>query len=209
MFDPSNLTLFIIAAAVLVVTPGPDTLYVVARSIGQGRKAGIISALGICVGLVVHIGAAAIGLSALLMTSALAYSIVKYVGAAYLIYLGIRTILSRDADNSPNSLKKTNLKTIFSQGILSSTLNPKLALFFLAFLPQFIDPNRGAIALQIISLGIIFILMAILWLTLVALLTSSAGEWLRQNARFSKFQRWFTGSIFIGLGVRLALSEEK
>ncbi|MCU0535806.1 MAG: LysE family translocator [Hydrococcus sp. Prado102] len=104
MFDLSNLTLFLVAAIVLVITPGPDTLYVIARSIGQGRKAGIISALGICVGLVVHISAAAIGLSALLMTSAIAYSIVKYVGAAYLIYLGIRTIFDRDAHNPANTL---------------------------------------------------------------------------------------------------------
>ncbi|NJK47093.1 LysE family translocator [Candidatus Gracilibacteria bacterium] len=209
MFDLSNLTLFLVAAIVLVVTPGPDTLYVIARSIGQGRKAGIISALGISVGLVAHISAAAIGLSALLMTSALAYSIVKYVGAAYLVYLGLRTILSRNAHNLVNALRKTNLKTVFWQGILSSTLNPKLALFFLAFLPQFVNPDRGAIALQIIALGIMFIIMAILWLLFVALLTSSAGEWLRKNASFAKFQRWFTGTIFIGLGVRLALSDQK
>lgn len=209
MLDFSNLTLFLITAIVLIVTPGPDMLYVIARSLGQGRTAGIVSVLGICVGLLIHTLAAAIGLSTLLMTSALAYNVVKYAGAVYLVYLGIRMLLSRQEISLRGRLQKASLAKIFSQGILSSILNPKIALFFLAFLPQFVEPSQGRVGLQIIHLGTIFVTMGILWLMLVALLTSYAGDWLRNRSSFVRFQQWFTGGILISLGARLAVPEQR
>ncbi|MBD2773907.1 LysE family translocator [Iningainema tapete] len=170
MLNVTHLNLFCIAAIVLIITPGPDMLYVIARSIGQGKIAGIVSALGICVGILVHTLAAAIGLSALLMTSALAYNIVKYAGAAYLIYLGIRTILSREEQNTFATRQRISLTTTFSQGVLSNVLNPKIALFFIAFLPQFVDTTQGGIALQIAILGLIFDAMTIFCFVSVAYL---------------------------------------
>ncbi|NJR76467.1 MAG: LysE family translocator [Scytonema sp. CRU_2_7] len=197
LINVSQLTLFCIAAIVLIITPGPDMLYVIARSVGQGKIAGIVSALGVGAGVLVHILAATIGLSALLMTSALAYNIVKYVGAAYLIYLGIRTILSSKEQNTLRTLQGISLKTTFTQGVLSSVLNPKLALFFIAFLPQFVDSTQGKIALQIAVLGLVFITMTTPWLISVALLSSSLGSWLQNNSRWRYFQQWFTGSVLV------------
>ena len=209
MLNVSHLNLFCIAAIVLIITPGPDMLYVIARSIGQGKVAGIVSAFGVCVGILVHTLAAAIGLSALLMTSALAYNIVKYTGAAYLIYLGIRTILSREEQDTLATLQKRSLTTTFSQGVLSNVLNPKIALFFIAFLPQFVDSTQGGIAIQIAILGLIFDAMTIFCFVSVALLSSSFGDWLQNNSSWRPFQRWFTGSVLVCLGVRLALPEQK
>jgi len=208
MPDVANLTLFFVAAIALIVTPGPDTLYVIARSIGQGRAAGVISALGVCAGILVHTLAAAIGLSALLMSSALAYNLVKYAGAAYLVYLGVRTLLSRE-HTALGTTKRASLTATFSQGVLSNVLNPKVVLFFLAFLPQFIEPTLGNIAWQIMTLGILFVVMTIFWLMLVALFTSLVGHWLQGRSGFLRFQRWFTSSILIGLGARLALPEQR
>ena len=210
MLSTSQVTLFGVASIALILTPGPDMLYVIARSIGQGKRAGIVSALGVCFGILVHTGSAAIGLSALLMTSALAYNIVKYAGAAYLIYLGIRTIISREQENHFNAPQVgISLVKTFSQGVLSNLLNPKVALFFLAFMPQFVDPSKGEIGLQIVTLGLIFVLMGLCWLVLVALLTSYLGNRLQSNSRWKRFQQWFTGSILVFLGARLAFSEQK
>lgn len=209
MPNVSTLTIFLVGATVLIITPGPDMLYVIARSLGQGRIAGIVSALGVCVGILVHTLAAAIGLSALLMTSALAYNIVKYAGAVYLIYLGVRAILSREDHASLGTLQPVSLATTFSQGVLSNVLNPKVALFFLSFLPQFVHPSQGRIAWQMITFGFIFVTITILWLMFVALMTSSAGHWLQKHSRLVRFQQWFTGSVLISLGVGLALPEQR
>lgn len=210
MLDTSQIALFCVASIALILTPGPDMLYVIARSIGQGKRAGIVSALGVCFGILVHTASAAIGLSALLMSSALAYNIVKYVGAAYLIYLGIRTILSREQENNFNAPQVgISLAKTFSQGVLSNVLNPKVALFFLAFMPQFVDPSKGEIGLQTLTLGLIFVLMGFCWLVSVALLTSHLGNRLQSYSRWRRFQQWFTGSILVFLGARLALSEQK
>jgi len=157
MLGLSSLTLFCVTATVLIMTPGPDTLHVLARSLGQGRTADIVSALGICAGTLVHTLASAIGLSSLLMTSALAYNTVKYAGVAYLIYLGVRTLLSRENSASVGTTQPVSLETTFFQAVLTNVLNPKVALFFLAFLPQFVNPTQGKIAWQIITLGVIFV----------------------------------------------------
>src|SRR5262245_35646575 len=137
MNDPANLIVFMTATLALNLTPGPDMLYVIARSVGQGQKAGVVSALGIGAGCLAHTFAAALGLSALLMSSAVAYDVVKYAGAVYLIYLGVRALMSKSRFERQSELKPARLSDIFYQGVVTNVLNPKVALFFLAFLPQF------------------------------------------------------------------------
>ncbi len=209
MTDTTALAVFMIAALTLNVTPGPNMLYVTTRSLGQGRKAGVVSAIGIGVGNLVHTLAAALGLSALLMSSAIAYSVVKYVGAAYLIYLGVRMMLRNEHNNSLTTLTDARLSRIFSQAIATSVLNPKVALFFIAFLPQFANPAQGSVAWQIAFLGALFSTTGTIVNTTVALLSGSFGDWLQTRPRFSQFQQWFTGSVFVALGTSIALPERK
>jgi len=206
MLESSRLTLFIVAALVLLVTPGPAVLYIVARSIDQGRMAGIVSTLGIGLGTLVHVIAAALGVSALLVSSVLAFNIVKYVGAMYLIYLGVRRLLTREKLQQPTVIEYKRLSRIFYQGVVVNLLNPKTALFFFAFLPQFVDVARGSVAGQIMFLGIIFIMMGILSDGLYALLAGTMGNWLKGNLHFIRAERYFAGTIFIALGVTTALS---
>jgi threonine/homoserine/homoserine lactone efflux protein len=201
----SSLSLFIAAALILVFMPGPNTLYIIARSIQQGRWAGIVSSLGVQVGTLFHIAAAAFGLSTLLLSSALAFNVVKYAGAAYLIYLGVKTLLTKETID-PVLLQKTRLRRVFYQGVIVNLLNPKTALFFFAFLPQFIDPARGIIAMQIILLGTILMILGILSDLSYALAAGSIGNWLRGNLGFLRAQRYFAGSVYIGLGAATALS---
>lgn len=206
MLESSRLTLFIVAALVLLVTPGPAVLYIVARSIDQGRMAGIVSTLGIGLGTLVHVIAAALGVSALLVSSALAFNIVKYLGAIYLIYLGMRRLLTHEKLQQPSVIEHKRLSRIFYQGVVVNLLNPKTALFFFAFLPQFVDVARGSIAGQITFLGIIFIMMGILSDGLYALLAGTLGNWLKDNLHFIRAERYFAGTVFIALGVTTALS---
>jgi threonine/homoserine/homoserine lactone efflux protein len=201
----SSLSLFIAAASILVFMPGPNTLYIIARSIQQGRWAGIVSSLGVQVGTLFHIAAAAFGLSALLLSSAMAFNVVKYAGAAYLIYLGVKTLLTKETID-PVLVQKTGLRRVFYQGVIVNLLNPKTALFFFAFLPQFIDPARGIIAMQIILLGTILMILGILSDLSYALAAGSIGNWLRGNLGFLRAQRYFAGSVYIGLGAATALS---
>lgn len=202
----STFALFFMASLALIITPGPNTFYTTTRSIAQGRRAGVVSALGIGIGSLMHTCAAALGISALLMSSALAYMAIKYLGAAYLIYLGIHTLLQKESVYT-SATPSTSLIRILSQGILTSLLNSKTALFFLAFLPQFADPSRGSVAWQIAALGVVFNVMVTLWYTLLALLAGSAGNWLQNRPNFSRCQRWLTGSVLIALGFRVALPE--
>jgi threonine/homoserine/homoserine lactone efflux protein len=209
MPDMATIGVFLVGAILLNLTPGPDMLYVIARSAGQGRKAGIVSALGIGVGTLVHTTAAAFGLSALLMSSALAYSVAKYVGALYLIYLGVRMILSKRGVESSTQLKQTRLPSVFRQAIITNVLNPKVALFFLAFTPQFVDTSRGAAAWQFVIFGLLFNTTGTIWNLTVAMLAGYADDWLKNRPSFSRAQRWFTGTVFIALGARIALLERK
>jgi threonine/homoserine/homoserine lactone efflux protein len=206
MPEAERLLVFAAAAVIFLVVPGPAVIYIVTRSIDQGRKAGLVSMLGIQAGGLVHVGAAAVGLSALLMTSAVAFSVVKYAGAAYLVFLGIRRLLTReevpvDEDPAPRPLGR-----LFWQGAAVAILNPKTALFFLAFLPQFVDPSVGPVWLQILLLGGIFILLAIVSDGTYALVASGAGRWLRRSRRFAKVRRYVTGGVYVGLGVGAAIS---
>ena len=194
---------FLVAALALNLAPGPDMLYVIGRSVGQGRKAGIVSSLGVFVGCWVHILAAAFGIAALLRSSPVAFNVVRYAGAAYLIYLGIR-MLAQKTDLTSQQLKTESLGAIFRQGAITNVLNPKVAIFFLAFLPQFIDASRGSVALQIVVLGLIFNVGGTLVNLAVAYAGGTLGELLRRNQSIARLQRRFTGLIFVGLGLRLA-----
>lgn len=209
MFNLPNLPVFLLAALILLLTPGPAVLYIVARSMDQGRLAGFVSVLSIEAGNFVHVLAATLGLSAILVSSALAFSVVKYLGAAYLIYLGLRRLLARQADHQPVAFQRQSLRRIFRQGVLVAILNPKTALFFFAFLPQFVDPSKGSVSLQLLTLGCLFVFMAIFTDGLYALLAGSAGQWLKGRRSFLQVERYVVGSVYIGLGVMAALADTK
>ncbi len=204
-----DLGLFVISGLLLNITPGADTLYIVARSTGQGRLAGMVAALGIGAGCVVHTMAAAVGLSAIIATSAAAFTIVKWVGAAYLVWLGVG-LLRGAAPRAPSDVRSPPpalLSKVFAQGLLTNVLNPKVALFFLAFLPQFIDATAPGKALAFVFLGMVFNVNGTLWNLFVAWVAAGAGR--RFMAR-GKAIRWFSrlvGGLFVYLGIRLALAE--
>jgi len=200
---------FALAALLLNLTPGNDMLYVAARSTSQGIKAGIISSLGIMAGCMVHILAAVIGLSAIIAQSALAFNIIKYVGAAYLVYLGIRSIISRKKTfEVKNKMQQQSYTRIFWQGVITNVLNPKVALFFLAFLPQFINVESKHTALQILFLGTWFNVGGTLINILVAILFGKIGTWLSHSPRFIQWQERITGAMLIALGIKVALSKK-
>jgi threonine/homoserine/homoserine lactone efflux protein len=205
--DTSTLLLFAAAALALIVVPGPAVLYIVAQSIDRGRLAGVVSALGVAVGGLVHVTAAAIGLSSLLVSSASAFNVVKYAGAAYLIGLGVWTLLDRRGDTSAAIPKERKLSRRFWQGVVVNVLNPKTALFFFAFLPQFVDAEKGSVALQIGVLGLVFVLLAVFSDSLWALAAGTASERLRGNRRFLAVQRYVSGSVFVGLGALTAAAK--
>jgi threonine/homoserine/homoserine lactone efflux protein len=207
--DSSDLLVFLVATLALNLTPGPDMLYVIARSVGQGRTAGIVSALGIGAGIFVHIFAVALGLATLLVSLPLGFEVIKYAGAAYLLYLGIRILVSKETEVMEGRVKRDSLPRIFQQGVITNVLNPKVALFFLAFLPQFVDEARGPIGWQVVALGLLFNISGTLVNMGVALLAGSIGNRLKGRPVFARVQKWLTGGIFIGLAVRLALLERR
>jgi len=205
--DPSRLGLFVVAALVLLLTPGPAVLYIVTRSVDQGRRAGLVSVLGVHAGTLVHVAAAAAGLSAVLAASATAFSVVKYLGAAYLIYLGVRQLVSRIGEPADVAFTATpRLSRAFVDGFVVNVLNPKTALFFLAFLPQFVSVSRGAVPVQIACLGIVFCALGLVTDGLYALTAGTAAHWLRARRGIALTRRWIPGTMYIGLGLATALS---
>lgn len=205
MIHGSQLALFVAASFALLITPGPAVLYIITRSLDQGRTAGIVSVLGIQCGTLFHIAAAALGLSALLLSSTLAFNIAKYLGAAYLIYLGIRKYLEKDPVEEIE-IEVQPLRRIFYQGMVVNLLNPKTALFFFAFLPQFINPSLGSVSGQILLLGIIFVGLALLSDGAYALLAGSLRPLLRGSQQVVRRQRYFAGTMYIALGITAALA---
>jgi threonine/homoserine/homoserine lactone efflux protein len=204
-----NLPLFLAAALALNITPGPDMLYVLARSVGQGRAAGVVSSFGIFAGCFVHIFAVAFGLAGVMRAVPAAYDAVRYAGAGYLIYLGLRTLFSRNGRAQQAEAPPMPLKRIFAQGVLTNVLNPKVALFFLAFLPQFVDRKRGSLAAATITLGFLFNVGGTLVNLAVALAASySRRRFLDRFLRARSF-RWLTGGVFTGLGLRLAFAHRR
>ncbi len=207
LLDPGRLALFLGAALVLLLTPGPAVLYITTRSMSQGVRAGLVSVLAIETGNLVQALAAALGLAAVLASSAAAFSTVRLLGAAYLVFLGLRRLLSR-ADPSATSSPATppRLRSIYLDGVVVAVLNPKTALFFLAFLPQFVQPAAGHAGAQVLLLGLVFVGLALLSDGAYALLAGTAGRWLWRHPRFVRGERYVSGTVYLGLGAFAALS---
>ena len=204
--NSSQVALFIAGAFIIIVIPGPNILYLIARSIHQGRMAGFVSVLGIEAATLVHICAATLGLTSLLLSSAIAFTIVKYAGAAYLVYLGVRKLFERQEERREELSADGGLKQVFIQGFIVNLLNPKTAMFFLAFLPQFVDAGRGSAAVQILSFGLILVLLATVVEVAYVLLSNQLRSWLKGNQRLQGSSRYLAGSAYIGLGLTTALS---
>lgn len=208
----TNLALFLAASLAVIVAPGPDNVYVLTRGVAQGREVALASAWGMCSGLLFHTTLAALGLSAILAQSAVAFSVVKYAGAAYLVYLGVRALLSKEefspsAEERPAS--RARLRSFFFRGLTMNLLNPKVAVFFLAFLPQFAGPSAATtdgMALRLVALGLIFALLSVVVFSAIALFSGILGDRLSKNPRFATALRWLTSCVLVGLGVRLGLS---
>jgi threonine/homoserine/homoserine lactone efflux protein len=210
VFGIHDFALFLAAGVLLNLTPGPDTVYILGRSIAQGRRAGVASALGICVGSIFHTGAAALGLSAFLATSAWAFTAVKLAGAAYLIFLGVRALVQRRQNAPvPAEFKANTAAAAFRQGVLTNVLNPKVALFFLAFLPQFIDAATPSKLAAFLVLGLTFVTTGTIWCVILAWFASAFSARLRGNASVATFLNRTVGSLFILLGLRLALAARR
>jgi RhtB (resistance to homoserine/threonine) family protein len=205
MFGIHHFGLFLAAGILLNLTPGPDTAYILGRSIAQGREAGVASALGICVGSIFHTSAAALGLSAILATSAVAFSAIKLLGGAYLIFLGIKMLIDcRRGLNLPSNFRRCTTAAAFRQGVLTNVLNPKVALFFLAFLPQFIDPASSTKVFAFLFLGLTFVTTGTIWCLIVAWFASAFSKRLRTNQTVAQWFNRTAGALFVFLGVRLA-----
>lgn len=209
MSDPAFWLVFFSAALALNLSPGPDLLFILSRTLAGGRRVGLASACGVCSGALVHVMAAALGLSAILASSALAFAVVKYVGAAYLLFLGIQAL--RSAGKSTQLDLKTAPRCTawqaYRQGVLVDILNPKVAIFFMAFLPQFVRPDQGAVAVQLLGLGVLVVLVTIVVEGSMVLLAARASSALRGSRNLSQWLDRVLGSVLIGLGIRLGLAE--
>ena len=204
MFDVSTLSTFVVVVLGLFLIPGPAVLLVLTRTVQAGRKTGIMTGLGIASGDFIHTVCATVGLSALLMTSALAFNVVKIVGAGYLVYLGIRAILEKPADPSLPKVASVSPAKAFLQAIPAEVLNPKTALFFLAFLPQFVHPERGSSFLQFMTLGLIFVVLSATYTTFIVISIRPLGRLVKRLSWLERWQGKITGAIFISLGLKVA-----
>ncbi len=205
----ASLLGFVAAALVVLLIPGPGVLYIIARSISQGQRAGLVSVLGLSVGALVHVAAATVGLSAILLTSATAFGVVKALGAAYLIYLGIRTLLMRQSTAGMEASAPRSLYRLFTDGVVVSVLNPKIAVFFLAFLPQFVQPSRGPVPPQVLFLGLLYVALALFTDSIYVFMTGRLRLWLGGRVIQGRLPRYASGFVYIGLGVSTALTDRK
>lgn len=203
---PTLLT-FALAATLLIIVPGPNVIFIITRGIDQGRRAAFASAFGVEAGMLLHIGAAVLGLSALVASSEIVFNIVKYAGAAYLIWMGITSLRARLTNlETPAFSRRASYGRLFTQGLVVNVLNPKVGLFFIAFLPQFIDPGRGSSAIQILVLGAVFATIAVVSDLVYAFASGSIGSWLSSRERIARQRDRFAGVVYILLGVFAALS---
>jgi threonine/homoserine/homoserine lactone efflux protein len=209
MVESTRFGLFLAASWALIIAPGPDMLYVITRGIAHGRRAGILSAVGVICGILVHTTAAAFGLAIILQASATAFLLVKYAGVIYLLYLGLKSLRDKRIFELHPHTTAVSTHMLFWQGVLSNVLNPKVALFFLAFLPQFVDKGNNNVALQMVMLGLTFAFFGLLFLVIVGYFAGAIGAWLTRKPQYTNILRWLTGGILIGLGVRLALTERQ
>jgi threonine/homoserine/homoserine lactone efflux protein len=199
--------LFALASVLLVVVPGPNVIYIVTRGIDQGRQAAVASVLGVQSSMFIHVGAAAVGLTALLASSEIMFNIVRFAGAGYLVWLGIRNIMAPVSDLEIGNVRgRPHYRRIFQQGVAVNLLNPKVALFCLALLPQFVDPARGNTAVQIVILGCVMITVGLISDTTYALLSGGIGEWLKSRQRVARQRQRFSGVVYLCLGALAALT---
>lgn len=199
-----DIGLFLIASALLTLAPGPDIVYVLTRGIAQGRRAGFAAALGFATGVIFHTALAVFGVAALIRSSEFAFMLVRYAGAAYLIYLGVRTLMSRSAIRLGQDGAEIALWTVYKQSVIGNVLNPKVTLFFLSFLPQFINMKAGHLELQMVLLGVLFMLQTIVIFGAIAFFSGTIGDRLRTNPAIADRLNIFAGVIFIALGIRVA-----
>lgn len=209
MIETTKFALFITVSWALIIAPGPDMLYVITRGMTYGRGAGMLSAIGVICGILVHTTAAALGLTLIFQTSATAFLIVKYLGALYLIYLGIKSWRDKSDFHLQRSFSTVSSRQLFWQGVLSNVLNPKIAIFFLAFLPQFVDKGSGQMTLQLIVLGLTFAFFGLCFLLVVAYSSGTIGTYLTRRPQYAQFAQRVSGGILIGMGLRLALTEQE
>jgi threonine/homoserine/homoserine lactone efflux protein len=207
MIEPAKFALFIGVSWALIISPGPDMIYVITRGMAHGRRAGMLSATGVVCGILVHTSAAAFGLTLILQTSAFAFLFVKFVGAAYLLYLGVKAWRHKSTFRLQPSTSVATSNALFWQGVLSNVLNPKIAIFFLAFLPQFVDQASGHVTWQMVILGLTFACFGLCFLLVVGYSSGTIGKWLTYRPQYSQFFQRLAGGILIGLGIRLALTE--
>jgi threonine/homoserine/homoserine lactone efflux protein len=206
VIEPARFALFVAVSWAVIVAPGPDMLYVLTRGMTHGRRAGVISAVGVIGGILVHTTAAALGITLIFQTSASAFLIVKYIGGIYLIYLGVKTWMDRSTFNLETSTSGASSRVLFWQGVLSNLLNPKIALFFLAFLPQFVDKGSSQVPLQMAILGLTFAFFGLCFLAVIGYSAGAIGGWLTRRPTVAHFLHRVAGGILIGLGVRLAFT---
>jgi threonine/homoserine/homoserine lactone efflux protein len=209
MLEPTRLWLFVAASWALILAPGPDMLYVITRGIAHGRRAGILSAVGVICGILVHTTAVALGLALVLQASATAFLVVKVAGVLYLLYLGLKALRDKSAFELSQPASNVTSHMLFWQGVLSNVLNPKIAIFFLAFLPQFVDQGSGNVAPQLVMLGLTFALFGLCFLVVVGYFAGAIGAWLTRRPQYTNLLRWLTGGVLIGLGLRLALTDRR
>lgn len=207
IIDPAKFALFVGVSWALILAPGPDMLYVITRGMAHGRKAGIVSAFGVICGILVHTTATALGLTLIFRTSATAFLIVKFAGAMYLIYLGVKAWLEKSTFNLQAPTFSASSQVLFWQGVLSNVLNPKIAIFFLAFLPQFVDKEGGQVPLQMTILGLTFAVFGLCFLAVVGYSAGAIAGWLAHQPNYSRFLQRLAGSMLIGLGLRLAATD--
>ncbi|MDY9926084.1 LysE family translocator [Methanosarcina sp.] len=208
MIEQSQLIYFIAASAALTILPGPDILFVLTQSISQGKMAGVSTATGLCTGILVHTSAAALGISALIYKSALAFEIVKYAGAAYLLYLAWQALRESRELVSSTPVRETDTFALYRRGIFMNVLNPKVALFFLAFLPQFVNIESGNVPMQMIFLGVVFLIQAWLIFSAISVFAGTIGDKIVQKPGIGRYINWGKAGIFTIIGVKLALSHK-
>ena len=207
MLPTETISAFFLASALLAIVPGPDNVFVLTQSALHGKLSGLVVVFGLCTGLLVHTGAVAFGVAVLFQASALAFTLLKVIGAGYLLYLAWQIFRASPEQIHMRNNSQRSLGTLYRRGIIMNITNPKVSIFFLAFLPQFADPERGSISLQMIALGGIFIVATILVFSAVALIGGALGDWLNRSSRAQKMMNWVAGTVFVGLALKLATAE--
>ncbi len=206
MLSTETISAFFLASTLLAIVPGPDNVFVLTQSALHGKLSGLVVVFGLCTGLLVHTGAVAFGVAVLFQASALAFTLLKVIGAGYLLYLAWQIFRASPEQIQMSNNSQRSLATLYRRGIIMNVTNPKVSIFFLAFLPQFADPKRGSISLQMIALGGIFIVATILVFGAVALVGGALGDWLNRSTRAQKMMNWVAGTVFVGLALKLVTS---